>query len=101
MSHSTSMPSAAKKPSCSATKSLMPMPLGATRTFLMVPPRYSIVATIHDDAPPECTDLEGGIGALRAAEHREGGGHPARRHAAFRREGARRAHRRHRRRGRR
>src|SRR4051812_26438384 len=34
-SHSTSMPSAAKKPSASATKSLMPMPLGATRTFLI------------------------------------------------------------------
>src|SRR5258706_5998396 len=34
MSHSTSMPSWAKKPSCSATKSLSPMPLGATRTFL-------------------------------------------------------------------
>src|SRR3954469_15336406 len=34
-SHSTSMPSAAKKPSFSATKSLRPMPLGATRTFFM------------------------------------------------------------------
>src|SRR3954468_4067595 len=34
-SHSTSMPSAAKKPSFSATKSLRPIPLGATRTFLM------------------------------------------------------------------
>src|SRR5205814_2401427 len=38
MSHSTSMPSAAKKPSSWATKSLRPMPLGATRTFLMPPP---------------------------------------------------------------
>src|ERR1700741_917719 len=38
MSHSTSMPSAAKKPSASATKSLRPMPLGATRTFLIHPP---------------------------------------------------------------
>src|SRR5438067_9305497 len=38
MSHSTSMPSAAKKPSCWATKSFRPIPLGATRTFLMAPP---------------------------------------------------------------
>src|SRR3981189_3576105 len=38
MSHSTSMPSAAKKPSSLATKSLRPMPLGATRTFLIDPP---------------------------------------------------------------
>src|SRR5436189_215609 len=48
------MPSAAKKPSASATKSLMPMPLGATRTFLMLaPPCAGIVATIHDRATHE------------------------------------------------
>src|SRR5262245_15536627 len=42
MSNSTSMPSAAKKPSCCATKSLRPMPLGATRTLRMFPPSESI-----------------------------------------------------------
>src|SRR3954469_15520521 len=51
-SHSTSMPSAAKKPSSWATKSLMPMPLGATRTFLITPPiklRRRITTTNYDD----------------------------------------------------
>src|SRR5688572_13706444 len=38
MSNSTSMPSASKKPSSCATKSLRPMPLGATRTLRMTPP---------------------------------------------------------------
>src|SRR5262245_48784826 len=38
MSHSTSMPSSAKKPSSCATKSLSPMPFGATRTLRMISP---------------------------------------------------------------
>src|SRR5687767_4614921 len=42
MSHSTSMPSAAKKPSCCATKSFRPMPFGATRTLRMIPPSEPI-----------------------------------------------------------
>src|SRR3982751_256958 len=78
MSHSTSMPSAAKKPSCSATKSLMPMPLGATRTFLMYDLLVTgIVATIHDDAPLKHPHAARGIGPLRAPEYREGSRHPA------------------------
>src|SRR3954469_24863703 len=89
MSHSTSMPSAWKKPSCWATKSLMPMPLGATRTFLI---DYllvtGIVATIHDDAAPKHTHAAGGISSLRASQHREGGRNPPGRHQAVRREGA-------------
>src|SRR5688500_12337157 len=43
MSHSTSMPSAAKKPSSCATKSLRPIPFGATRTFRMLPPVLRMV----------------------------------------------------------
>src|SRR6185503_9550614 len=93
MSHSTSMPSAAKKPSFSATKSLRPMPLGATRTFLMCSSSViGIVATIHDRTPAESTQPPGGIGALRATEHAEGGRHPRGRDAPVRRERTRRAH---------
>src|SRR3954463_9244190 len=77
MSHSTSMPSAWKKPSCWATKSLMPMPLGATRTFLI---DYllvtGIVATIHDDAAVKHTNAEGGIGSPPPAQQRKGSAHP-------------------------
>src|SRR5438874_6832806 len=51
MSHSTSMPSAAKKPSSFATKSFRPIPLGATRTFLMAPPVDGIAP---DDTAPRC-----------------------------------------------
>ena len=36
MSNSTSRPSAAKKPSCIATKSFSPMPFGATATLIAI-----------------------------------------------------------------
>src|SRR4051812_45424024 len=90
MSHSTSMPSAAKKPSCSATKSLRPMPLGATRTFLMTPPvdGYSEHYTeVSSENNHQCVARGGG--SLLPPLDLQGGGHPAGGDAPVRREGLR------------
>src|SRR2546422_11730107 len=76
MSHSTSMPSAAKKPSSFATKSFRPIPLGATRTFLIDPPvsagaDYTSALTYEDDlARAHCLGIAVDPGRLRVGRER-------------------------------
>src|SRR5713226_3606469 len=82
MSHSTSMPSAAKKPSSFATKSFRPIPLGATRTFLIDPPvsagvDYTWALTCEDGlARAQCLGIAFDPGRLRVGRERRSARRP-------------------------